>query len=222
MSHFLAELTRQVELGQGSTDHDYIRFQRTVNANIKAGARIRQEILLRKAFMFDAKLGDVFDPAIIASSGITGRTKELGAAIAEEIARHNAAFAATHGQDLFKATNKTAQALLGIGKPTKDFDGYKSLIDDLYFLFVESVGQRLGTQLPAAFEDVKTLRTDLQHDVDHGEEKKVKKKRKKIGSTFIKYAGTASAQSLDPARFVLVQANLLSALESGLRSLSIA
>ena len=51
VEHFLKELKTQVELGQAATDYDYIRFQRTVNANVKAGPRIRQEILLRKAFM---------------------------------------------------------------------------------------------------------------------------------------------------------------------------
>lgn len=66
--------------------------------------------------------------------------------------------------------------------------GYKAFIDDLYFLFCESVGQRLGTQPPQSFADVKTLRTDLQHDVDHGDQGKVKAKRKKIGATFKKYS----------------------------------
>jgi len=35
--------------------------QKSINANVKTGARIRQEILLRKAFMFDTALADAFD-----------------------------------------------------------------------------------------------------------------------------------------------------------------
>jgi hypothetical protein len=220
VTHFLAELGRQVELGQAATDYDYLRFQRTVNANMRAGARIRQEILLRKAFMFDSKLANAFDPSVLVYSGVSGRARELGEAIAAEIARHNSAFAAVKGEDLFKATNETTQALLRIRNPIKDFDGYKVLIDDLYFLFCESVGQRLGNHPPQSFTDVKTLRTDLQHDVDHGDQGKIKAKRKKIGATFTKYSAAASPQVLDPDRFILVQANLLSALELDLKNLA--
>src|SRR5262249_14697832 len=63
--NFTNELARQVELGQAATDYDYIRFQKSINANVKTGARIRQEILLRKAFMFDTTLADAFDPTTL-------------------------------------------------------------------------------------------------------------------------------------------------------------
>jgi hypothetical protein len=69
---------------------------------------------------------------------------------------------------------------------------------------------------------VNLLRTDLQHDVDHGEQKKAKGKLKKIGETFEKYSGVKSPQLLDPERFVLVQANLLSALDLDLLNLPVA
>jgi hypothetical protein len=216
---FVTELGRQVELGQAATDFDFIRFQKSVNANVKAGPRIRHEILLRKAFMFDPILADAFGPTAVAVGGIAGRVSELGEAVAAQIGRLNTAHAAKHGEDLFKATNKTSQALLRLRKPANDLDGYKSLIDDLYFVFREGVGQRLDGRLPQSFVDVNTLRTDLQHDVDHGSEGKVKAKRKKIGATFAKYAGTGTPEVLDPSRFVLVQANILSALELDLQNL---
>lgn len=74
---------------------------------------------------------------------------------------------------------------------------------------------------PASFTDVNTLRTDVEHDVDHGDKGKIAKKKKAIGETFKRYAGAASPDVLDSARFVLVQANLLSALELDLRNLAI-
>ncbi len=108
-----------------------------------------------------------------------------------------------------------------LGKPIKSLSGYKNLIDDLYFVFREGIGSRLGGNVPQSFVDVNTLRTDLQHDVDHGERGKVKAKRKKIGTAFNKYAGTLSPQLLDPTRFLLVQANLLSALELDLKNITV-
>jgi hypothetical protein len=218
--HFMHELAHQVELGQAATDFDYIRFQKSINANVRAGTRIRQEILLRKAFMHDSALADSFDPSVLKASGISGRVKELAESVAAHIGRINSAYAATHGEDLFKATNKTAQALLAVGKPVSDLKSYSGLMGHLYFLFRESIGQRLKT-LPQSFIDVNTLRTDLQHDVDHGEKSKIKGKQKKIGDTFVKYSGVKTPQLLDAERFVLVQANLLSAIELDLTNLAI-
>ena len=215
---FMEQLTRQVELGQAATNFDYIRFQKSINANVKAGARVRQEILLRKAFMHDSALADSFDPSALRSSGISGRVKELADNVADHISRINSAYANVHGEDLFKATNKTAQALLAIGKPVNDLKGYSSFVGNLYFLFRESIGQRLQN-LPQSFVDVNTLRTDLHHDVDHGEKAKVRKKRQTIGDTFEKYSGIKTPQLLDTERFILVQANMLSAIELDLTNL---
>jgi len=219
--HFMSQLSHQVELGQAATDYDFIRFQKSINANVKAGARTRQEIFLRKAFMHDPALAAAFDPSVLLESGLTGRIKELGEAIGAEIARLNAAYSADHGKDLFKATNKTVPALTSLGKPIKDLTTYKKLVSDLYFLFRESIGERLSATVPVSFSDVNVLRTDLQHDTDHGDNTKVKAKKKQAGSTFKKYSGEASPDVLDPTRFVLVQANLLSALELDLKNLAV-
>jgi hypothetical protein len=78
----------------------------------------------------------------------------------------------------------------------------------------------LSGNWPDSVCDVNTLRTDLRHDVDHGKPSKVKSKRKKIGSTFTKYAGIGTPGTFDPARFVLVQANLLTAIEADLKTLA--
>ncbi|MFM0282357.1 DUF262 domain-containing protein [Paraburkholderia sediminicola] len=217
---FLNELARQVELGQAATDYDFIRFQKSINANVKAGARIRQEILLRKAFLKSSAFADAFEASTLLVSGIHPRVRELADSIATHINRLNTSYAAIHGEDMFKATNKTTKALRSIEKPVKDFGDYSNFVGNLYSLFKESVGQRLSV-LPASFVDVNTLRTDLQHDVDHGDAGKVRKKRKNIGTTFERYSGLKAPELLDPSRFVLVQVNLLSALELDLRNLPI-
>ena len=221
VQHFMIELGHQVELGQAASDHDYIRFQKSVNANVKTGARTRQEILLRKAFMHDPELAAAFDPSALAESGLAVRVRELGDAISSQITRLNSAYAAEHGKDLFKQTNKTVPALGGIGKAIKDLVGYKEWISNLYFIFRESVGQRLGESWPVSFADVNTLRTELQHDTDHGDKSKVKAKKTQAGSTFKKYSGDISPDVLATSRFILAQANILSALELDLMNLSI-
>jgi hypothetical protein len=216
---FLEELNRQVELGQRATDSEYLEFQRTVNANIKGGARIRQQILLRKLFVADPKFVEMLDPAAVAESGLKASIASDAAEIIALVGKLNEQYSAQHGEDLFKATNKTAQAQSNIGKTVADFDEYKALIDDLYFLFWEGIGTRLDGRVPGSFTDVNSLRTGLQHDVDHGKRKKVKAKKKKIGEVFAKYAGAPSPAGLAPERFIVVQANLLAALKQDLRQL---
>lgn len=216
---FMKELSAQVELGQNATDNDYISFQRSVNANIKGGARLRQEVLLRKLLIAAPDLADLFDPSIVAESGLRVRISELAESLTNLITSANSLYSSRHGNDLFKATSKTVQAMSRLGKVAKDFGAYGTFIDDLYFVFHEGSGSRLKDSVPTSFVDINLLRTELRHDVDHGNEGKVRAKRRKIGSIFSKYAGTPSAQTIAPERFAAIQANILTALESDLHSI---
>jgi len=216
---FMTELADQVEKGQSATDSDYVTFQLSVNANVRGGARARQEIMLRKLFRLAPDLAEVFDPSVIAESGVSGRINSVGDTIADLVNQINGKHAAAKGEDFFKATNKTTQALLRIRKPTKDLTSYEALIDDLYFLFRESVGTRLGGTWPTSFAHINDLRTDLRHDVDHGEEAKVRNKRRKAGTTFRIYAGGGTPDTIEPAKFPLIQSNILGAIEGDLRGL---
>ncbi len=216
---FMTELAEQVEKGQSATDGEYVTFQLSVNANVKGGARARQEIMMRKLFRLAPKLAEIFDASVIMESGVSGHINSLGESIADLVNQINVKRAAAKGEDLFKATNKTAQALVNIRKPIKDLNGYESLMDDLYFLFRESVGTRLGGVWPTSFANVNNLRTDLRHDVDHGAEGKVRNKRQKAGATFVLYAGQGTPLTVGPEIFPLVQSNLLGSIEGDLRGL---
>jgi hypothetical protein len=117
---FMAELAERVEMGQSATDSDYVTFQCSVSANVKGGVKARQEILLRKLFRITPELADVFDPSVIVESGVASRIAELGASVSAFVGQINGKYAATNGEDVFKATNKTAQAFLRTHKPAKD------------------------------------------------------------------------------------------------------
>lgn len=219
MVDFLQELSRQVDLGQKATDPDYLAFQRTVNANVKTGARTRQEVLLRKLLAYEPAFVDAFDAAALAETGLDRAIRDQGLQLSELVTNANERYSAKHGEDLFKSTNKTIGALLRVATPVKDEDGYKSLVDDLYFVFHEGLGNRLAGKTPISFSDVKTLRTELRHDVDHGNAGKVKAKKKKAGTVFEKLSGSPSPTGLAPERFPVVQTNLLNALRKDLRKI---
>jgi hypothetical protein len=99
---FMTELALQVEMGQSATDSEYVTFQRSVSANIRGGARTRQEILLRKLFRIAPDLAGIFDPSVIAESGVSGRLTALGTSIGEMVGQINGRHAANKGEDLFK------------------------------------------------------------------------------------------------------------------------
>lgn len=216
---FMGELAEQVEMGQNATNTDYVRFQRSVNANVIGAARTRQEIMLRKLFLIAPNLAKIFDPSVIAESGVSGRVAALGESIAQLIANINSHHAAKTGEDMFKATNKTTQAMLRMGKAIQDLAGYEVLIDDLYCLFHEGPGNRLVSSRPASFAHINEFRTELRHDTDHGEASKIRAKRRKANRAFLGYAGEGTPQTMDPARFPLVHANILSGIESDLRGI---
>lgn len=216
---FTTELAAQIDRGPEATDSDYVLFQKSVSANLKGAAKTRQEILLRKLFTIAPELAALFDPSVIAESGISARITAVGDAINQLIDQLNKKHAATSGDDLFKATNKTAQAMLRLRKPITNRDTYGQFIDDLYFLFREGPGNRIDQTTVPSFVQINELRTDLRHDVDHGEQKKVRGKRQKSGTTFAHYAGEGTPDTIEPAKFPLFQANMLTAIEGDLRAL---
>lgn len=215
---FSAELLRQVELGHSATDVDYLAFQRTVNANAKLSAEIRHNILLRKLFAAHPSIFSAMVKSKELDSSITSAVKHDSDEIRELIKIVNESYSAKHGCDLFKPTNRTVEAQTSLDLRLSSFVDYKSWIGHLYFLFRESVGSRLDGGFPQSFRDVNSLRTALQHDVDHG--KGASSKRKKLAATFATYSGNENPETLPPEQFCLVQANLLSAIVTDMRKLS--
>jgi hypothetical protein len=92
-------------------------------------------------------------------------------------------------------------------------------MEGLYFVFWESIGERLGEDIPPSFADINALRNDLQHDLDHGKQKAAAAKRKKIALVFSKYSGSPRPETVTPEHFPVFQASLLRAIEKDLQSL---
>jgi hypothetical protein len=215
--HFSHGLAEQVEAGHLATDADYLTFQRTVNANVKGAARTRHQVLLRKLFQFEPSFAEGFDTSAVASAGTDKAVAALQKDIIGVTKSVNEIYSSTNGVDLFKATNKTATAQYIMGTLTKDYDAYKALIENLYFLFWEGPGSKLATK-PPSFVLINELRTELQHDVDHGGKKGAKKK-KALGSAFKSVAGVSSPEAAHPERFPIVQLKILSDIRADLLNL---
>jgi hypothetical protein len=219
INKFLQELSSQVELGKNATDHDYLDFQKTVSSNLRIGPKTRNQILLRKLLSFKPDFYSAFDASDIAESGLLAQVKNEASNIAEIITKVNQAHSAQSGEDLFKPTTKTIEALSIISEEINDFEGYGRFIESCYYIFHEGVGNRLGDDKPDSFQDINLLRTHLQHDVDHGRDSKVRSKRRKIGRTFKKYSGQESPETLTNEYFPIVHNNILNALRGDLEQI---
>jgi hypothetical protein len=154
------------------------------------------------------------------ATSLDAEVDRLAASVRELITQANEHYSALHGKDLFKPTNKTVNALTTeLSKVAKDYEGYKALVENLYFIFRESLGNRLEGHPPASFVDVNHLRTLNEHDIDHGKASKVAKQKKELGAVFEKFAGEKTPSTIDPSKFVIIQTNILAALEHDLRIL---
>ncbi len=65
------------------------------------------------------------------------------------------------------------------------------------------------------------LRTDLQHDVEHGDRNKVRAKKLRGGKVFAKYAGVSSPVGFDPDQFIIARANVLASLRRDLNTIMV-
>ncbi len=169
--------------GREATDNDYITFQKSVNANVRSGATIRHKVLLRKLFQFDPDILDLMDDRVVAAADFSSEIVELGREIRQMIVLVNDAHAASVGGELFKSTNKTVAALSALSEPIKSYKHYKAFVEHLYFQLWERPGSKLADK-PQSFTDINALRTELQHDTDHGKAKDVVKKKLKHGQVF--------------------------------------
>lgn len=97
-------------------------------------------------------------------------------------------------EPVFKPTHKT-ELVASRPKVAIDENSFARFVGDMFQFIHESAGGAT-TRLPEAvksaspvLEEVSRLRADLEHDIDHGDEGEVAKKRKRLGAICVKYIG---------------------------------
>lgn len=120
-----------------------------------------------------------------------GKIYEKGKNIVEKIYHINEVQLSQKGEELFKPTNKTLLSASCISSSLSiDKDTFGKVIDGLYMLIYEGSGSAkrildiLDVQDCSTLWDIKLLRTDFRHDVDHGSKKDFVKKEAKIGDVY--------------------------------------
>jgi hypothetical protein len=218
---FAHDLVREVEKGHSATDKDLLQFQATISANVLTGPHTRHKILLRKLLLFDTTLAEFLGPESVIESDMVASLADMSKAIQDSVYALNTEYSGRRGEDLFKPTNETNQALSALPQPVTTMGEYGTFIDNLYFLFYEGTanGQRFGSTIPEAVTDIRDLRTQIRHDVDHGKPARIRAKHKSVANVLRKYSNVSSPQMVSPESFLLIQARILSALRDMLLKL---
>ena len=190
---FFGQLSNEVQRGSGAIDKELLRYQQAITSGSTGGDSIRTRIsiLTKRLATHSPAFAALLSSYPEAQSAAAVAVGELAQAARDLVYAINKRYIARHGKDLFKMTTKSSQALDTIGRRCVDAGSYGDFIDGLYFLIWEGSGG--GVRLPVGAssfaQDVKMLRTDIRHDLDHGRQSEVARKSKKNAKVFEKYAG---------------------------------
>ena len=221
---FFTQLSAEVEKGTNSKDREMMEYQRAItSASAEAPSiKTRLRILTKRLAIFDSSFAFLIGSYPDADQTLHKGLAETSETIQELIQKINDKYSADHGKDLFKMTNRTTAALLKLKRPRKEQPQFEDLIDDLYFLLYEGSGsgKRLGNS-PSEFvvTDIKFLRANTRHDLDHGKPSEVAKNRKKKAAVFKKYSGKASIGECGEEELLTAQSKVLESTEEFLNEL---
>ena len=213
---FFRQLSAEVQRGAGAADKELLQYQQAITSGSTGGDSIRERIsILTKRLathspVFASLLSsysEVQDTANRDISNLQNTARDL-------VYKINRQYSAEQGQDLFKMTTKSSHALNAIAMRCVDITTYGEFVDNLYFLVYEGSGncKRLPSTNSAFAMDVKFLRADVRHDLDHGPRSAVSKKVKRNAEVLRKYSGKSTPEECGPDELMTAQLGILSAL----------
>jgi len=210
---FFGQLSAEVQKGVKAVDRELLRYQQAITSGSTGGDSIRARIAILTKRL--ATYSPVF-AALLSSYSEAGDAAQLAIGEMQDVARSlvyevNRGYSAERGEDLFKMTTKSSNALHTLGLPCRDIATYGDFVDTLYFLVYEGSGscKRLPAPPPDFAMDVKFLRGDVRHDLDHGSEKDIANKLTRNAAVFEKYAGKKTPEECGPDEFLSIQLKLL-------------
>ncbi|MEO8232921.1 MAG: DUF262 domain-containing protein [Ignavibacteriota bacterium] len=228
--HFYARLQTEIDKGASATDAELIIFQSKVNqdADSRESIQIRNNIVSRNLILYDETFRKYLDTSEIDSEynqlKIARDTKILADGCLEQFASINRAYSTNKGEDLFKITNELFISLPRIGNTINSKEDYKNFIDSTYKIFYEGSGSL--KRIPDSFKkdnsiffDIKHLRTDIYHDIEHGKNSDVQKKKKIISNIYYKYTSKKTLNSLKVTEYRMIQSKMLIKINSELVSI---
>lgn len=205
---FLKQLRDEIEKGAKSKNPEFVIYQSNVTQGADSITALKKRLSILRTklvtkFPEYQKYFELLDNELELIELTRKETiRNLSDEILEELADINSIFKSQNQIDLFKSTNENLKGSVKISKPVDDTDNFKSLIDSLYKLIYEGSGSlaRIPKELLAEesiYFDIKHLRTDFFHDIEHGKDKKIQNKQEIIVNIYKKYTGKNSLEELE-------------------------
>ena len=216
VSTFFKELSVEVQRGSGAVDKELLRYQQAITSGSTGGESIRTRIsiLTRRLATQSPSYASLLSSYPDVDAAANRAINELQRAARGLVYEINRAYSGAHGEDLFKMTTKSSEAMDTMGEPCVDMDSYGRFVDALYFLVYEGSGNcaRLPTPVSGFAMDVKSLRTDERHDRDHGARGKAAKRILGGASVFEGYSGKKTPRECGPDELKSTQLRILKRL----------
>lgn len=220
---FFSNLSDEVQKGSKAVDKELLRYQQAITAGSTGGDSIRARIaiLMSRLAAHSPKFTALLSSYQEAQDAARVALEDTHSAVRRLIYEVNTQHASTNGQDCFKMTTKSSKALDDLGISCRNVETFGDFIDASYFLIYEGSGsgKRLGEPTPDVVEEIKCMRADIRHDLDHGKEKAAAKKHLRHANVMQKYTGKRTREECGPEEFVSGQLRILGELASLLTSL---
>ena len=211
---FFGQLSAEVQKGSKAVDRELIQYQQAITADSTGGDSIRARIsiLAKRLAMHASGFAHLFSSHPEVGKAAVSAVGELQDAATKLLYEVNREYLTANGEDLFKMTTKSSNATHTIGLACRDVGTYGDFVDALYFLVYEASGncKRLPSPPPDFALDVKFLRADVRHDLDHGTE--FSKKVTRNAAVFCKYSGKKTPEECGPDEFIGTQLRMLEGL----------
>ncbi|MGA2508231.1 MAG: DUF262 domain-containing protein [Chitinispirillaceae bacterium] len=210
---FFNRLATEVEKGVKSTDTELLRYQQAITSGSTGGISIQERIniLTKSLASYSPKYSKLLGTYQDSKNEAIQNISELSSEIQKLVYDVNKTYSSKNGIDLFKMTTESSSSLSKLSTLIYNSDLFSNFIDSLYFLIYEGSGncKRLGSPPPDFSMDIKFLRTLFRHDIDHGDEKDVSRKRIRNAEILEKYSGKKSIGECSSEDLLTAQIRIL-------------
>ena len=227
---FLRKLRAEVQKGALARDVELILYQSAVNqaADSKESIQRRHDILMKRLADFDSDFEQFMEKDAVNDRLLALENEREMRTLSNDIfgllSDCNSVCSSKSKKEIFQITSKAFRRISDIDKLVTTKDEFGNFIDALYEMVYEGSGSL--KRIPSSFKKngfigftVKIVRTDLRHDLEHGDEKEIKKKRARLSEIYKQYAGKTSFSSLENKDLFVIQRKILQDVKSFLTAL---
>lgn len=227
---FLRKLRAEVQKGALASDTQLILYQSAVNqaADSRDSIQRRHDILMKRLVEFDNDFEQFMEKDAINDRLLALESEKEIRTLSNDIfglvSDCNSICSSKSKREIFKITSKTFKRISDIDRLVTTKDGFGNFIDALYEMIYEGSGSL--KRIPESFKKsgfigftIKFVRADLRHDLEHGQEREIQKKKARLSEIYKRFTGKTTLSSVENKDLAKFQERILQDLKSFLTDL---